>query len=80
MLKRRKLDIVEYTQTQQIESHWKACFEHLYADVPQDKGEKDNEEGSEKTKERPIILEEMNWQKIIKNKNAPGLDNISTNY
>lgn len=31
----------EYTQTQEIdESHWKAYFEKLYADIPKDKGKK----------------------------------------
>lgn len=46
MLKRRKLDIVNHTQTQQIdEVQWKAYFEQLYADASgvRDKSGKDKE-------------------------------------
>ncbi|KAH1019600.1 hypothetical protein HUJ04_009392 [Dendroctonus ponderosae] len=69
---RRKLDITEYAQTQQIEeAEWKDYFKRLYASEEQERLEEENAEPVE-------ILVEVTTKiaSKIKNRKAPGSDDI----
>lgn len=78
ILKRGKIDRIYPNRTNWCPTG-KAYFEQLYAEVAEDKGKKVNEEGSEGTKEPPIIPKEITIElaKRLKKQKTLGLDNIS---